>query len=274
MNVKRVLGVGLLLGLVGLLMVAPVFAQGNTPPTPTPGAGSGLGLGRGWGRGFGLGGGFGHFWAVFDAAAEALGLTPEQLFSELRSGKTLEEIAEARGVDIQEVYDAMQAARVQEMKEAIQQAVQDGRITQEQADWLLEGLEKGFFIGPTVVDGVQNHMTLAREEVFGPVLNVMRMDDLDAAIEQANQSAYGNGAAIFTNNGRAAREFTMRVKAGMVGVNVGVPATMAMFPFTGWDDSFYGDLHIQGKESIQFYTRQKVISSRWFGGEVADVWKK
>jgi malonate-semialdehyde dehydrogenase (acetylating)/methylmalonate-semialdehyde dehydrogenase len=121
---------------------------------------------------------------------------------------------------------------------------------------------------------VQNNMTLAKEEVFGPVLNVMRMDDLDAAIEQANKSAFGNGAAIFTNNGRAAREFTMRVKAGMVGVNVGVPATMAMFPFTGWDDSFYGDLHIQGKESIQFYTQQKVVSSRWFGGDVGDVWKK
>lgn len=132
----------------------------------------------------------------------------------------------------------------------------------------------GFYIGATVVDGVQNTMTLAKEEVFGPVLNVMRMDDLDAAIEQASQSAYGNGAAIFTNNGRAAREFTMRVKAGMVGVNVGVPATMAMFPFTGWDDSFYGDLHIQGKESIQFYTQQKVVSSRWFGGDVGDVWKK
>ena len=133
---------------------------------------------------------------------------------------------------------------------------------------------RGFYVGATVVDGVQNTMTLAREEVFGPVLNVMRMDDLDAAIEQANQSAFGNGAAIFTSNGRAAREFTMRVKAGMVGVNVGVPATMAMFPFTGWDDSFYGDLHIQGKESIQFYTQQKVVSSRWFGGEVGDVWKK
>jgi malonate-semialdehyde dehydrogenase (acetylating) / methylmalonate-semialdehyde dehydrogenase len=133
---------------------------------------------------------------------------------------------------------------------------------------------KGFYLGATIVDGVQNNMTLAREEVFGPVLNVMRMDDLDAAIEQANKSAFGNGAAIFTNNGRAAREFTMRVKAGMVGVNVGVPATMAMFPFTGWDDSFYGDLHIQGKESIQFYTQQKVVSSRWFGGEVGDVWKK
>lgn len=133
---------------------------------------------------------------------------------------------------------------------------------------------KGFYLGATIVDGVENNMTLAREEVFGPVLNVMRMDDLDAAIEQANRSAFGNGAAIFTNNGRAAREFTMRVKAGMVGVNVGVPATMAMFPFSGWDESFYGDLHIQGKESIQFYTQQKVVSSRWFGGDVADVWKK
>jgi malonate-semialdehyde dehydrogenase (acetylating)/methylmalonate-semialdehyde dehydrogenase len=132
----------------------------------------------------------------------------------------------------------------------------------------------GFYVGPTIVDDVRPGTTLAREEVFGPVLNVMRMDDLDAAIEQANKSAFGNGAAIFTNNGRAAREFTMRVKAGMVGVNVGVPATMAMFPFTGWDDSFYGDLHIQGKESIQFYTQQKVVSSRWFGGDVGDVWKK
>ena len=133
---------------------------------------------------------------------------------------------------------------------------------------------RGYYLGATVVDGVRQTMTLAREEVFGPVLNVMRMDDLDHAIEVANASAFGNGAAIFTNSGQAAREFKHRVKAGMVGINVGVPATMAMFPFTGWDDSFYGDLHIQGKESIQFYTQQKVVSSRWFGGDVADVWKK
>jgi malonate-semialdehyde dehydrogenase (acetylating)/methylmalonate-semialdehyde dehydrogenase len=95
-------------------------------------------------------------------------------------------------------------------------------------------------------------MTLAREEVFGPILNVMRMDDLDHAIEAANKSAYGNGAAIFTHSGKAAREFKHRVKAGMVGINVGVPATMAMFPFTGWDDSFYGDLHIQGRKPCSF----------------------
>ena len=132
----------------------------------------------------------------------------------------------------------------------------------------------GFFLGATIVDQVQDEMTLAREEVFGPVLNVMRMDDLDRAIEVANKSAYGNGAAIFTNSGKAAREFKHRVKAGMVGINVGVPATMAMFPFTGWDESFYGDLHIQGKEGVQFYTQQKVVSTRWFGEGVGDVWKK
>jgi malonate-semialdehyde dehydrogenase (acetylating) / methylmalonate-semialdehyde dehydrogenase len=133
---------------------------------------------------------------------------------------------------------------------------------------------RGFYLGATIIDGVQSNMTLAREEVFGPVLNVMRMDDLDRAIELTNASAFGNGAAIFTNSGKAAREFKHRVKAGMVGINVGVPATMAMFPFTGWDDSFYGDLHIQGKEAVQFYTQQKVVTTRWFGEGVGDVWKK
>jgi malonate-semialdehyde dehydrogenase (acetylating)/methylmalonate-semialdehyde dehydrogenase len=138
----------------------------------------------------------------------------------------------------------------------------------------IDGAPNGFFLGATIVDQVAHEMTLAREEVFGPVLNVMRMEDLDRAIELANKSAYGNGAAIFTNSGKAAREFKNRVKAGMVGINVGVPATMAMFPFTGWDESFYGDLHIQGREGVQFYTQQKVVTTRWFGDGVGDVWKK
>ncbi|MEO6871094.1 MAG: CoA-acylating methylmalonate-semialdehyde dehydrogenase [Chthoniobacterales bacterium] len=132
----------------------------------------------------------------------------------------------------------------------------------------------GFFVGATIVDQIEPNMTLAREEVFGPVLNVMRMEHLDQAIELANRSSYGNGTAIFTNSGKAAREFKHRVKAGMVGINVGVPATMAMFPFTGWDDSFYGDLHLQGKEGVQFYTQQKVVTTRWFGEGVGDVWKQ
>ena len=132
----------------------------------------------------------------------------------------------------------------------------------------------GFFLGATIVDKVRETMTIAREEVFGPVLNVMRMDDLDQAIEAANRSAFGNGASIFTSSGAAAREFKHRVKAGMVGINVGVPATMAMFPFTGWDASFFGDLHIQGREAVQFYTQQKTVTTRWFGGVTEDVWRK
>jgi malonate-semialdehyde dehydrogenase (acetylating)/methylmalonate-semialdehyde dehydrogenase len=136
------------------------------------------------------------------------------------------------------------------------------------------GAPHGFYLGATVVDHVREAMTLAREEVFGPVLNVMRMEDLDQAIETAGRSAYGNGASIFTSSGAAAREFKHRVKAGMVGINIGVPATMAMFPFTGWDASFFGDLHIQGRESVQFYTQQKTVTSRWFGGTVGDVWHK
>jgi len=121
----------------------------------------------------------------------------------------------------------------------------------------------GFFVGPSIFDGVESGMKIARDEIFGPVLSVMRARSLDDAIALANQSAYGNGAVIFTSDGGAARKFAREIECGMVGVNVGVPAPMALFPFTGWNDSFFGDLHIQGTEGIQFYTRSKVVLSRW-----------
>ncbi len=121
----------------------------------------------------------------------------------------------------------------------------------------------GFFVGPTIFDHVAPDMQIAREEIFGPVLSVMRMEDLSDAIARANQSPYGNGAVIFTRDGGAARTFARYIKCGMVGVNVGVPAPMAVFPFTGWNQSFFGDLHIQGEEGFRFYTRSKVILSRW-----------
>jgi malonate-semialdehyde dehydrogenase (acetylating)/methylmalonate-semialdehyde dehydrogenase len=132
----------------------------------------------------------------------------------------------------------------------------------------------GFFVGATVLDEVQSGMSVAREEIFGPVLNVMRFADLDAAIETANRSPYGNGASIFTRSGKAAREFRHRVKAGMVGVNIGVPASMAWFPFNGWDESFFGDLHMQGKEGVQFFTQQKVTMTRWFSYGEGDIWHR
>jgi malonate-semialdehyde dehydrogenase (acetylating)/methylmalonate-semialdehyde dehydrogenase len=133
---------------------------------------------------------------------------------------------------------------------------------------------KGFYLGATIVEDVQPGMALAREEVFGPVLNVLHLDHLEDAIALANQSAYGNGAAIFTNSGKAAREFKHRVQCGMIGINIGVPASLAMFPFSGWNDSFFGDLHIQGKESVWFYTQQKVTTTRWIAEGVGDVWRK
>ena len=134
-----------------------------------------------------------------------------------------------------------------------------------------------FLLGPSVVDQVRPDMRVAQEEIFGPVLSVIRAPDLETALQIGDACKYGNGASIFTRSGYAAREFKQRFNAGMIGINVGVPAPMAWFPFTGWNRSFFGDLHIQGKDSIQFYTRQKVALTRWFKstGESPEdpVWK-
>jgi len=130
----------------------------------------------------------------------------------------------------------------------------------------------GYFLGPTVVDHVRPGARLQTEEVFGPVLSVTRVRSLDEAIALGEKCEYGNGAAIFTNSGRAAREFKQRFNAGMIGVNVGVPAPMAWHPFTGWNRSFFGDLHIQGKEGLLFYTQQRMTMTRWFA-ENDPMWK-
>jgi malonate-semialdehyde dehydrogenase (acetylating)/methylmalonate-semialdehyde dehydrogenase len=120
------------------------------------------------------------------------------------------------------------------------------------------------FVGPTIFDRVTSEMSIAREEIFGPVLSVMRVETLADAIELVNSSRFGNATSIFTASGKAAREYSSRVEAGMVGVNVGVAAPMAFFPFAGWKNSFFGDLHAHGKDAVAFYTEQKVIMSRWF----------
>jgi malonate-semialdehyde dehydrogenase (acetylating)/methylmalonate-semialdehyde dehydrogenase len=135
----------------------------------------------------------------------------------------------------------------------------------------------GFLLGPSVVDRVRTNMRVWREEIFGPVLSVVRAADLDEALAIGEECEYGNGAAIFTQSGYAARAFQRRFNAGMIGINVGVPAPMAWFPFTGWNRSFFGDLHIQGTESIMFYTRQKVTLTRWpkpDDSHVDPVWRE
>jgi malonate-semialdehyde dehydrogenase (acetylating)/methylmalonate-semialdehyde dehydrogenase len=124
-------------------------------------------------------------------------------------------------------------------------------------------LPRGNFVGPSVFDQVAPEMRIAREEIFGPVVSILRARDLDEAVQTVNASPLGNSASIYTTSGAAAREFRRRVEAGMLGINVGVPAPMAFFPFSGWKGSFFGDLHAQGKDAIEFYTRRKVVTSKW-----------
>ncbi len=128
----------------------------------------------------------------------------------------------------------------------------------------VEGYPGGFWVGPTVFDDVRPGMTIATEEIFGPVICLMRAKDLDEAIAIANKSEYGNASSIYTTSGKAAREFQLRIQAGMVGVNIGVAAPMAMFPFGGQKGSFFGDTKAHGATGIDFYTERKIVITRWF----------
>jgi malonate-semialdehyde dehydrogenase (acetylating)/methylmalonate-semialdehyde dehydrogenase len=128
---------------------------------------------------------------------------------------------------------------------------------------VVPGHENGFFVGPTLLDGVTPEMDVYRDEIFGPVLSVLHADTVDEAIALVNANPYGNGTAIFTGSGEAARRFQRGVKVGMIGINVPVPVPMAYYSFGGWKDSLVGQSHIHGPEGVAFYTRAKVVTSRW-----------
>ncbi len=127
----------------------------------------------------------------------------------------------------------------------------------------IPGGEKGTFLRPTILDGVDPRSSLARTEIFGPVLSLVHVPDVDAAIALVNSSSFGNQACLFTRSGAAARKFRYEAQVGNIGINVGVAAPIAYFPFSGWKDSFFGDLHGQGRDSVDFYTEKKVIVERW-----------
>jgi malonate-semialdehyde dehydrogenase (acetylating)/methylmalonate-semialdehyde dehydrogenase len=128
------------------------------------------------------------------------------------------------------------------------------------------GLPDGAFVGPTILDDVTPGMEVAQEEIFGPVLSVIHADSLDQAIEIVNASRYGNGTSIFTESGAAVRRYRHDVEVGMIGVNIGVAAPVAFFPFSGWKGSFFGDLHAHGQDAVEFFTRKKTVTSRFFSG--------
>lgn len=135
--------------------------------------------------------------------------------------------------------------------------VVDGR------EQVVKGYENGFFLGGTLFDNVTTEMDIYREEIFGPVLCVMRAPDFETALKLVNDSPYGNGTAIFTRDGDSARSFTHRVSAGMVGINVPIPVPMAFHSFGGWKDSLFGDHHMHGPEGVRFFTRMKAVTQRW-----------
>ncbi len=140
---------------------------------------------------------------------------------------------------------------------------QGARIVVDGRNIVVDGHEDGFFVGPTVIDEVTAEMNVYREEIFGPVLSMVRADSVDDAIALINANPYGNGTAIFTSSGEAARRFQRSVNVGMIGINVPIPVPMAYYSFGGWKDSLFGDKHIHGPEGVSFYTRAKVVTSRW-----------
>ncbi|MEX2105976.1 MAG: CoA-acylating methylmalonate-semialdehyde dehydrogenase [Solirubrobacterales bacterium] len=167
-----------------------------------------------------------------------------------------------------ELGPVISAAARERIGAAIERAVADG------AELLLDGRETdpgpaGSLLGATILGGVDPSSEAGSEEIFGPVLSVVEVGTLAEAIETVNRGRFGNGASIFTESGAAVRAFRRDLEAGMIGVNIGVAAPVAFFPFSGWKDSFLGDLHAHGPDAVEFYTRKKTVTSRYFSGDAA-----
>ena len=190
----------------------------------------------------------------------AVGRDPSELIDALVSatGRLVVGPGDEKGVD---VGPLIRHEHRQKVAAYVDAGVKEG------AEILVDGrgemARTGFFLGPTILDRVVPSMTVGREEIFGPVMSVSRAESLDDAIAIANSMSLGNMAVLFTRSGHAAREFRERVEAGMVGVNVPIAQPFAFFPFSGWKDSFFGDLHVHGTDGIEFYTRKKMFITRW-----------
>jgi len=165
------------------------------------------------------------------------------------------------GVEMGPLVTAAHRERIRGMVAA--GVAQGAKVVLDGRESRIPGAGGGFFLGPTLLDHVTPGMTVYREEIFGPVLVVVRVRTLEEAIELVNQNPYGNGTAIFTGSGKAAQQFEHEIQVGMVGVNVAIPVPMAFFSFGGWKQSLFGDLHVHGMEGVKFYTRTKTVTSRW-----------
>lgn len=163
------------------------------------------------------------------------------------------------------------SAHKERVESYVDLAVEEGsELVVDGRNFTLQGFEEGFFIGPTLLDHVMPNMKTYHEEIFGPVLQIVRADTFEDAVHLASEHQYGNGVSIFTQNGRAAREFADRVEVGMVGINVPIPVPVAYHSFGGWKRSAFGDMNQYGMDGLRFYTKMKTVTQRWPEGETED----
>ena len=197
------------------------------------------------------------------SVAVAVGAAANELVEQLDSQARAISVGSGRdaGVEMGPVVTAHAKQRIVDLIASAQD--QGAQVRVDGREISVVGFEQGFFVGPTLIDGVASSMDVYQQEVFGPVLAVVRVDTLYEAIAFINANPYGNGTAVFTNSGAAARAFIRGVHVGMVGVNVPVPVPMAYHSFGGWKDSLIGEHHMHGPEGVHFYTRGKVVTARW-----------
>jgi malonate-semialdehyde dehydrogenase (acetylating) / methylmalonate-semialdehyde dehydrogenase len=198
--------------------------------------------------------------AVEEEIADELVATIAELARDRKIGPAYEEDTDM-GPLVNEGHKEFVLKWIDKSIEEGAELVLDGR------DLKVEGFENGFFVGPTVFDRVTPEMECGQREVFGPVLYIKRVASFDEGVELINSSEFANGASIFTQSGYYAREFARRIDAGMVGVNVGIPVPISVFPFSGHKSSFFGDLHVMGRDGVMFYTETKAVTSFWFDEE-------
>jgi malonate-semialdehyde dehydrogenase (acetylating)/methylmalonate-semialdehyde dehydrogenase len=197
------------------------------------------------------------------SVAVAVGDAGDRLIEEVK--RQLTELKVAPGtVERADMGPLVTREHLERVRGYVDLGVQEGaKLVVDGRNLRITGHEKGFYLGPCLFDHVESSMRIYREEIFGPVLCVLRVPDFESALELVNTHEFGNGVAIFTASGEAARTFTQRVQVGMVGVNVPIPVPMAFHSFGGWKRSLFGPLHVHGPDGVRFYTRLKTVTSRW-----------
>jgi len=197
---------------------------------------------------------------VQEGIADALAAKIKELAGNLKIGPAYDQSSQLGPV--------VNAAHKQSILNWIQKGIEEGaELILDGRDAAVEGYENGFYLGPTIFDHVSDNMSLGSKEIFGPVLCIKRVKTFEEGLALMNASEFANGSVIYTQNGYYAREFTRRTDGGMVGVNVGIPVPVGMFPFAGHKNSFFGDLHCLGKDGCRFYTESKVVTAHWFDEE-------